>query len=165
MSEILHVHCLSEWSWLDTWCGGAFWLIKWFQSTPYRLECFANCKRLRNFGWYWKPPCLFCSLLPCDASVFFFAHLSNFCEWGYSIMHLSGDLNLSIFFLQSHENKEWVSSICNYGDDFIASIRRGNVHAVQFHPEKSGGKYPPFLFPSSWSSQNVKSLLMHMHYR
>lgn len=64
-------------------------------------------------------------------------------------MHLSGDLNLSIFFLQSHENKEWVSSICNYGDDFIASIRRGNVHAVQFHPEKSGGKYPPFLFPSS----------------
>lgn len=24
MSEILHVHCLSEWSWLDTWCGGAF---------------------------------------------------------------------------------------------------------------------------------------------
>ncbi|KAG8658219.1 imidazole glycerol phosphate synthase hisHF, chloroplastic isoform X1 [Manihot esculenta] len=40
--------------------------------------------------------------------------------------------------MPSHENKEWVSSICNYGDDFIASIRRGNVHAVQFHPEKSG---------------------------
>uniref|UniRef100_A0A2C9W732 Imidazole glycerol phosphate synthase hisHF n=1 Tax=Manihot esculenta TaxID=3983 RepID=A0A2C9W732_MANES len=40
--------------------------------------------------------------------------------------------------MPSHENKEWISSICNYGDDFIASIRRGNVHAVQFHPEKSG---------------------------
>lgn len=34
---------------------------------------------------------------------------------------------------------EWVSSTCSYGDDFIASVGRGNVHAVQFHPEKSGG--------------------------
>ncbi|XWS40764.1 hypothetical protein CRYUN_Cryun17cG0023500 [Craigia yunnanensis] len=40
--------------------------------------------------------------------------------------------------MPSDDNKEWVSSTCNYGDDFIASIRRGNVHAVQFHPEKSG---------------------------
>ncbi|XP_057962522.1 imidazole glycerol phosphate synthase hisHF, chloroplastic [Malania oleifera] len=38
----------------------------------------------------------------------------------------------------SNDNKEWVSSTCNYGEDFIASVRRGNVHAVQFHPEKSG---------------------------
>ncbi|KAL6176455.1 hypothetical protein ACLB2K_053088 [Fragaria x ananassa] len=42
--------------------------------------------------------------------------------------------------MPSDENKEWVSSTCNYGDNFIASVRRGNVHAVQFHPEKSGGK-------------------------
>ncbi|TXG67534.1 hypothetical protein EZV62_008809 [Acer yangbiense] len=42
--------------------------------------------------------------------------------------------------MPSNDNKEWVSSTCNYGDNFIASIRRGNVHAVQFHPEKSGGK-------------------------
>ncbi|XP_021276244.1 imidazole glycerol phosphate synthase hisHF, chloroplastic isoform X2 [Herrania umbratica] len=40
--------------------------------------------------------------------------------------------------MPSDDNKEWISSTCNYGDDFIASIRRGNVHAVQFHPEKSG---------------------------
>ncbi|XP_012070865.1 imidazole glycerol phosphate synthase hisHF, chloroplastic isoform X2 [Jatropha curcas] len=40
--------------------------------------------------------------------------------------------------MPSHENEEWISSTCNYGDKFIASIRRGNVHAVQFHPEKSG---------------------------
>ncbi|XP_022739464.1 imidazole glycerol phosphate synthase hisHF, chloroplastic-like isoform X4 [Durio zibethinus] len=40
--------------------------------------------------------------------------------------------------MPSDDNKEWVSSTCNYGDDFIASIRRGNAHAVQFHPEKSG---------------------------
>lgn len=48
---------------------------------------------------------------------------------------------------QSDDNREWVSSTCNYGDNFIASIRRGNVHAVQFHPEKSGGKfYLPYKF-------------------
>ncbi|XP_011025431.1 PREDICTED: imidazole glycerol phosphate synthase hisHF, chloroplastic-like isoform X2 [Populus euphratica] len=40
--------------------------------------------------------------------------------------------------MPSNENKEWISSTCNYGDEFIASVRRGNVHAVQFHPEKSG---------------------------
>ncbi|XP_010262130.1 PREDICTED: imidazole glycerol phosphate synthase hisHF, chloroplastic [Nelumbo nucifera] len=40
--------------------------------------------------------------------------------------------------MPSNDNKDWISSTCNYGDNFIASIRRGNVHAVQFHPEKSG---------------------------
>ncbi|MBA0749762.1 hypothetical protein Gogos_003655 [Gossypium gossypioides] len=42
--------------------------------------------------------------------------------------------------IPSDDNKEWVSSTCNYGYDFIASIRTGNVLGVQFHPEKSGGK-------------------------
>ncbi|XP_047157981.1 imidazole glycerol phosphate synthase hisHF, chloroplastic isoform X2 [Vigna umbellata] len=40
--------------------------------------------------------------------------------------------------MPSDDNSEWISSTCDYGDKFIASIRRGNVHAVQFHPEKSG---------------------------
>ncbi|XP_026422743.1 imidazole glycerol phosphate synthase hisHF, chloroplastic-like isoform X2 [Papaver somniferum] len=40
--------------------------------------------------------------------------------------------------IPSNANNEWISSTCNYGDDFIASIKRGNAHAVQFHPEKSG---------------------------
>ncbi|KAG2244844.1 hypothetical protein Bca52824_093316 [Brassica carinata] len=40
--------------------------------------------------------------------------------------------------IPSNENKDWISSTCNYGESFISSIRRGNVHAVQFHPEKSG---------------------------
>ncbi|OIW02880.1 hypothetical protein TanjilG_29656 [Lupinus angustifolius] len=55
--------------------------------------------------------------------------------------------------MPSDENKEWVSSTCNYGDNFIASIRRGNVHAVQFHPEKSGevglSVLRRFLYPKS----------------
>ncbi|RDX94393.1 Imidazole glycerol phosphate synthase hisHF, chloroplastic [Mucuna pruriens] len=45
--------------------------------------------------------------------------------------------------MPSEDNNEWISSTCDYGDKFIASIRRGNVHAVQFHPEKSGGKQKP----------------------
>ncbi|KAL6529426.1 Imidazole glycerol phosphate synthase hisHF, chloroplastic [Orobanche gracilis] len=55
--------------------------------------------------------------------------------------------------IPSDNNKEWVASTCNYGDEFIASIRRGNVHAVQFHPEKSGevglSVLRRFLYPNS----------------
>lgn len=55
--------------------------------------------------------------------------------------------------MPSDDNKEWVSSTCNYGDRFIASVRRGNVHAVQFHPEKSGevglSVLRRFLYPKS----------------
>ncbi|KAI5674783.1 hypothetical protein M9H77_15147 [Catharanthus roseus] len=40
--------------------------------------------------------------------------------------------------MPSDDNKEWISATCNYGDKFIASVSKGNVHAVQFHPEKSG---------------------------
>ncbi|KAL8226432.1 hypothetical protein R6Q57_016264 [Mikania cordata] len=67
--------------------------------------------------------------------------------------------NRHVYFVHSYravpseENKEWVSSTCNYGIDFISSIRRGNVHAVQFHPEKSGDVglsiLKKFLFPNS----------------
>ncbi|XP_044480897.1 imidazole glycerol phosphate synthase hisHF, chloroplastic-like [Mangifera indica] len=67
--------------------------------------------------------------------------------------------NRHVYFVHSYrampsdDNKEWVSSTCNYGDNFIASIRRGNVHAVQFHPEKSGdvglSVLRRFLYPKS----------------
>lgn len=30
-----------------------------------------------------------------------------------------------------------VSGVCDYGVEFVASISRGNIHATQFHPEKS----------------------------
>ncbi|KAG2682321.1 hypothetical protein I3843_Q049000 [Carya illinoinensis] len=67
--------------------------------------------------------------------------------------------NRHVYFVHSYRampsdaNKEWVSSTCNYGVDFIASVRRGNVHAVQFHPEKSGDVglsiLRRFLYPKS----------------
>ncbi|XAR54762.1 hypothetical protein NMG60_11030048 [Bertholletia excelsa] len=59
--------------------------------------------------------------------------------------------------LPSNDNNEWVSSTCNYGDSFIASVRRGNVHAVQFHPEKSGDVglsiLRRFLYPNSYTAK------------
>ncbi|XP_047956740.1 imidazole glycerol phosphate synthase hisHF, chloroplastic [Salvia hispanica] len=67
--------------------------------------------------------------------------------------------NRHVYFVHSYratpsdDNKEWISSTCNYDSDFIASIRRGNVHAVQFHPEKSGeaglSVLRRFLYPKS----------------
>jgi imidazoleglycerol phosphate synthase glutamine amidotransferase subunit HisH len=41
-------------------------------------------------------------------------------------------------FTQNEANKEFVLSTTNYGDDFISSIRKGEIYATQFHPEKSG---------------------------
>ncbi|KAI3867508.1 hypothetical protein MKX03_032361 [Papaver bracteatum] len=38
--------------------------------------------------------------------------------------------------MPSNADNEWISSTCSYGDDFSESIKRGNVHAVQFHPGK-----------------------------
>jgi imidazole glycerol-phosphate synthase subunit HisH len=45
------------------------------------------------------------------------------------------------YFIHSYhlvpENNEIISSICNYGIDFAASIEFDNIFATQFHPEKS----------------------------
>ncbi|CAL5392783.1 unnamed protein product [Camellia sinensis] len=85
---------------------------------------------------------------------------------GWNALHLTKDAeilddvgNHHVYFVHSYrampsdDNKEWVSSTCNYGDNFIASVRRGNVHAVQFHPEKSGDVglsiLRRFLYPKS----------------
>eukprot|EP00897_Mesotaenium_endlicherianum_P008673 jgi/Mesen1/7834/ME000417S07142 len=38
----------------------------------------------------------------------------------------------------SEANKEWVQATSEYGGPFVAALKRGNVQAVQFHPEKSG---------------------------
>ncbi|XP_025887951.1 imidazole glycerol phosphate synthase hisHF, chloroplastic isoform X2 [Solanum lycopersicum] len=73
--------------------------------------------------------------------------------------------NSHVYFVHSYrampsdENREWISSTCKYGDDFIASIQRGNVHAVQFHPEKSGdvglSVLRRFLNPKSGRTQKL----------
>jgi glutamine amidotransferase/cyclase len=35
-------------------------------------------------------------------------------------------------------NKEWVAATSEYGEPFVAAVAKGQVAAVQFHPEKSG---------------------------
>lgn len=38
----------------------------------------------------------------------------------------------------SEENKDWILTTSDYGNEFISGVRRGNISAFQFHPEKSG---------------------------
>ena len=35
------------------------------------------------------------------------------------------------------EDKSIITSVCDYGMEVTASVGKGNVHAFQFHPEKS----------------------------
>ena len=35
-------------------------------------------------------------------------------------------------------NAEYIAATTNYGEDFVAAVKHGNVYATQFHPEKSG---------------------------
>ena len=49
--------------------------------------------------------------------------------------------NPDFYFVHSYypvpEDHSAVTSTCNYGVEFAASVSRGNLSAVQFHPEKS----------------------------
>ena len=36
------------------------------------------------------------------------------------------------------ENRDWILSTTDYGNEYISGVARGNVTAFQFHPEKSG---------------------------
>lgn len=51
--------------------------------------------------------------------------------------------NSSFYFVHSYHfdcsDKESITSICNYGGDFVSSVQKDNIFGVQFHPEKSQG--------------------------
>eukprot|EP00238_Polyblepharides_amylifera_P013315 CAMPEP_0196580822 /NCGR_PEP_ID=MMETSP1081-20130531/30777_1 /TAXON_ID=36882 /ORGANISM="Pyramimonas amylifera, Strain CCMP720" /LENGTH=603 /DNA_ID=CAMNT_0041900819 /DNA_START=117 /DNA_END=1928 /DNA_ORIENTATION=- len=40
--------------------------------------------------------------------------------------------------LETAANKDWTLSTTDYGGEFMSSVQKGNVTAMQFHPEKSG---------------------------
>ncbi|HID43074.1 MAG TPA: imidazole glycerol phosphate synthase subunit HisF [Archaeoglobaceae archaeon] len=40
--------------------------------------------------------------------------------------------------IQDKENSDWILTTTDYGEEFISGVQKGNVAAVQFHPEKSG---------------------------
>jgi glutamine amidotransferase/cyclase len=52
--------------------------------------------------------------------------------------------NEKLYFVHSYcaaptpENAEWQLALTDYGTPFLSAVQRGNVSAVQFHPEKSG---------------------------
>jgi glutamine amidotransferase len=49
--------------------------------------------------------------------------------------------NPDFYFVHSYypvpEDSSVITSICDYGVEFASSVSRGNLSAVQFHPEKS----------------------------
>lgn len=53
----------------------------------------------------------------------------------------SGDF---FYFVHSYyvlpEEKEWISSVTDYGKPFVSSVWKENIFATQFHPEKSQQK-------------------------
>ncbi|MDR3279397.1 MAG: imidazole glycerol phosphate synthase subunit HisH [Synergistaceae bacterium] len=57
------------------------------------------------------------------------------------ILDTSGDTY--VYFVHSYyadTDPEYVSSTASYGTDITASVERGSVYGVQFHPEKSGSQ-------------------------
>ncbi|WVZ56310.1 hypothetical protein U9M48_006858 [Paspalum notatum var. saurae] len=85
---------------------------------------------------------------------------------GWNALQITKDTQLlqgadghHVYFVHSYHavpsdaNRDWISSICNYGGSFISSISMGNIQAVQFHPEKSGATglsiFKNFLSPIS----------------
>ncbi len=56
--------------------------------------------------------------------------------------------------------RPWIAAACDYGVPFIASIRRGNLFATQFHPEKSGSRGLEILrkFASLCQEERVSSV-------
>ena len=49
--------------------------------------------------------------------------------------------NSTFYFVHSYkvvpENEKFITSICNYGSNIVASVEVENIFATQFHPEKS----------------------------
>ncbi|GAQ79954.1 glutamine amidotransferase and cyclase [Klebsormidium nitens] len=40
--------------------------------------------------------------------------------------------------VETPENRDWVLATSEYGGEFVSAVKKGEVEAVQFHPEKSG---------------------------
>lgn len=57
-------------------------------------------------------------------------------------------------------NSKWAHAISQYGDElFIASVRKDNIYAVQFHPEKSGSAGLKFV--DTWLRQTFSKSHYH----
>ena len=54
---------------------------------------------------------------------------------------LTGSEGKYVYFVHSYccrpEDRALITSVCDYGTEIVASVGRGNISGVQFHPEKS----------------------------
>lgn len=65
---------------------------------------------------------------------------NNLCVKSQSPLFTRTDDGASFFFDHSYHfvcDSSFVSSSCQYGEEITASVQKGNVFGVQFHPEKS----------------------------
>ncbi|MFW6360430.1 MAG: imidazole glycerol phosphate synthase subunit HisH [Spirochaetota bacterium] len=93
-------------------------------------------------------PCL--GLIPGTARRFSRGSGLKVPHMGWNRVHATADSLLfrdipdgsSFYFVHSYypdpEEAAAVVATCEYGVTFTAALKRGNLHAVQFHPEKSG---------------------------
>jgi glutamine amidotransferase len=91
--------------------------LAWIPGVTDRLRCGSQKLRIPHIGWndvrFTRQDGLFKGLGL--AQSFYFVHSFAFYP----------------------EQQTTVSGLCDYGEDFVASVEMGNIYATQFHPEKS----------------------------
>ncbi len=91
--------------------------LNWIRGSAIRLQCENANLRIPHIGWndvrLVKKGGLYNGLS--DPQAFYFVH-------SYALVP---------------EDKDWISGMCDYGGEFVASVEKDNIYAVQFHPEKS----------------------------
>jgi imidazole glycerol-phosphate synthase subunit HisH len=97
--------------------GGEHTGLGWFDAEVVRLNPKSSSLRIPQIGWnevtYRKDSPLFAGLP--DQPDFYFVHS---------------------YFMKCNDERD-VDATCDYGGSVTAAVRKGNVFATQFHPEKS----------------------------
>lgn len=91
--------------------------LNWIRGSVVRLQCESANLRIPHIGWndvrLSKSDGLYKGLG--DPQAFYFVHSYAFVP----------------------DDRDTISGICDYGGDFVASVEKDSIYAVQFHPEKS----------------------------
>lgn len=63
---------------------------------------------------------------------------------GVSPLFAGLDSPATLYFVHSYHfvpaDRKIVTGVCDYGDEFVVSVSKDNIHLFQFHPEKSQAK-------------------------
>ncbi len=91
--------------------------LGWIDARVTRLELGDESLRIPHVGWnelYQDQESVLFDGIP-DAALFYYVHT----------------------YRMETEDRDLVAGECDYGGRFVAVIHQGNIHATQFHPEKS----------------------------